>query len=443
MKAAFETRIEWLDAPGVTSPELASTWARFEIWIAGRCATQVESGDGSIRRSIFGSLYPLAEWVASNWWLLTSHIRPSAVDIPFWNWANSPRHAWLRQHNFRGAGDGMAWPNLTIVPEGAVARVAWAPEFDEPLGPLRFVSLGQATVPAGDVEEGLANLVEEVLIRLAEQGLPETRLHEEWDALAKADEEERQFCRALGRLGLDPYVVDDQTAATVVDVASNLPEELLGDFFDSADVTALSEAAVWTKRALAAVGKASEKATAPLEPLYEATSPVVDSSTVGAEHPWLVGYAMARSVRQQLHVAESDRFDISPWIGSTELSAPSRGIRGLAAVKESRCGVVFGGPRRGAPSMRFREAQALGRVLSRPDVHSFVLSSARGHEERIARAFAAELLAPAEGIRHSLEAIGGYGDDALEAAARDFAVSPLVVRHQYDNQLAGTLGTVM
>jgi Zn-dependent peptidase ImmA (M78 family) len=79
----------------------------------------------------------------------------------------------------------------------------------------------------------------------------------------------------------------------------------------------------------------------------------------------------------------------------------------------------------------------LGRVLTRPEQRSFILSAARGYDERVAGAFAAELLAPADGIRQALEALGGRLDDtALEAVARLFGVSPLVIRHQYENQLS-------
>jgi hypothetical protein len=135
MSFGFEVRIEWLDAPDVRTPELAATWARYEIWVAGKCVTQVEAPDGTFRRSVYGSLYPLAEWVASNWWLLTSHIRPSAVEMRYWTWPNVRTYPWLRQHNLRGAGDGMAWPDLTLVAEGAVTRIAWTPDTDRPLGP--------------------------------------------------------------------------------------------------------------------------------------------------------------------------------------------------------------------------------------------------------------------------------------------------------------------
>jgi Zn-dependent peptidase ImmA (M78 family) len=74
--------------------------------------------------------------------------------------------------------------------------------------------------------------------------------------------------------------------------------------------------------------------------------------------------------------------------------------------------------------------------LARPKQQRFVLSAARAQDEQVAGAFAAELLAPAAGIRAQLEVLGKDDDAALEAIAGRFKVSPLVVRHQFDNQIA-------
>jgi hypothetical protein len=432
MNAAFTVRIEWLDAPGVSTPELAATWARYEIWVGDQCVTQVEELDGTFRRSVFGSLYPLAEWIAGNWWMLGHDMRPSAVESRYWTWPSVRAQPWLAQHNLRGAGDGMAWPNLTLVPEGGLTRAVWAPDRERALGPVRFVSVGDAWARSEDVTEGLARLVNHVMDRLVETGLPKTRLSEEWEAVANTDDEEAAFCRTVARLGLDPYSVDDQTAADVLDVVDSLPEELVGDFLDNADPRALRRAAVWTQRALDGATAAAAKARNTLQPLYEAAS-TVSKLSADAELPWTAGYRMARQVRQTLKVSSVDRFDISPWVGKTTSGRDSAGIQGVAAVAQNRCGLVQGDSRTG-----FGQARALGRVLTRPEQHSFILSAARGYDERVAGAFAAELLAPADGIRQALDALGGRLDDAvLDAVARRFGVSPLVIRHQYENQLAG------
>lgn len=439
MNEALTVRIEWLDAPGVNTPELASTWARYEIWVDGRCVTQVEDTDGTFRRSVHGSLYPLAEWIASNWWVLNFNIRPSAVEPRYWSWPNLRVHRWLAQHNIRAAGDGMAWPNLTLVAEGAVTRAVWVPDPDRSFGPVRFVSIGDAWLRPEGVSEGLARLVNHVLDRLAETGLPKTRLAEEWTAVAKTDDEEREFCRTVARLGLDPYSVDDQTAADVVEIAGNLSDELIGDFFDSADPQALRQAAEWTRRAVVTANKAATTAKHTLQPLYEVALPWTQGPSIDFDRPWAAGYSLARQVREALGVQATAQFDILTWVGRSA-STNSAGIQGVVAVDRSRCGVVLSESpvaRVGLARARFGQARALGRVLARPQQHSFVLSTARGYDEAVARAFAAELLAPAEGIRRALAALGKQDDAALDAAAKLFGVSPLVIRHQYDNHLAG------
>lgn len=441
MSDALDIRVEWLDGPGVTTPELAATWARYEIWVDGRCVTQVEAPDGTLRRSVYGSMYPLAEWIATNWWVLASHIRPSATETRYWTWPNIRAYPWLAHHNLRGAGDGMAWPNLTLVPEGAVTYARWAPDVEYARRPVRFASDGMAVVRTAVVTEGLAEVVNRVLERLSEEGLPKTGLADEWESIAATDEEEREFCRIAARLGLDPYSVTEDLAASIMDVAVAMPAELVHDFFDSADITALPAAAKWTRRAIATADRASSRARESLKPLYSAIQHHPVESFTNRVHddldrPWLMGYAMARQVRSLLSIGPKDDFDASPWVGVGELKAPSAGIQGIATVRNGRCGLVLGMPRVGISTNRFGQARALGRVLTRPQQGRFVLSQARGHDERVAGAFAAELLAPAEGVRQLLSALGKSDDTAMEAVAHHYKVSPLLVRHQYDNQIA-------
>jgi hypothetical protein len=436
MNGTFEVRIEWLETSGVTTPELAVTWARYEIWLGGRCVTQVETADGTFRRSVYGSLYPLAYWIASNWWLLNSHIRPSAVDTHYWTWRNVRSHPWLAQHNFRGAGDGMAWPDLTLVPEGAITHIVWKQDYQRNSTPVRFASDGSGLVRVDEIRTELASIVNRVLERLSEAGIPKTPLAEEWSAVAKADDQEQEFCRTTARMGIDPYSVDDDTADIIVNIADQLPAEIAEDFFDSADVTALAGAADWARRAMLVSERAAARAANTLQDIYTVVSAPGLAGATDTERPWALGYTMARRLRHELAIKDTDQFDVSPWVGIGEVTASSHGINGFASVTGDRCGVVLGNRGLGTTAIRFGQARALGRVVARPEQRRFVLSAARSHDERVARAFAAELLAPAEGVRLTLESIGKTDDSAIEAVAHRFRVSPLVVRHQYDNQIA-------
>jgi hypothetical protein len=439
MSARLEVRIEWLEAPGVVTPELAATWARYEIWLGSRCITQVETADGTFRRSVYGSLYPLAYWIASNWWLLTSHVRPSAVDTQYWTWRNVGNYRWLRQHNVRGAGDGMPWPDLTIVPEGAVTRIAWSSDAHRRLMPVRFASTGYGIVRTDDLRTELGTVVNHVLGRLAESRLPKTPLAEEWSEIGKIDSEEKGFCQTAARMGLDPYSVDDDTANTIIYVATQVPDSILDDFFDSADVTALTAAADWARQAISVASQAAGQARETLRDVHRAVKEAVfTAGDTDADQPWSAGYTMARQLRRELTLDSTERFDITPWVGVGNVDAASHGIYGCASVHDDRCGVVLGAQGLGASTTRFGQARALGRVLAHPGKHEYLLSTARSHDEKVARAFAAELLAPAQGIRAMLDAIGKNDDSALEATALQFQVSPLVVRHQYDNQIAAS-----
>jgi hypothetical protein len=187
----FVVHVEWLEAPGVTTPELAVSWARYEIWLGDTCLTQVETRDSTVRRSVYGSLYPLAEWITGNWWLLTSNIRPSALRSATWAWPKVARCDWLRNHNLRGAGDGMTWPNLALVPEGPITQVRWFAD-DSPLrSGLSFIGSGNRFVRGDVIAEGLTRIVESVLGRLSEQDQRKTRLAEDWQSLGAGHRQRR------------------------------------------------------------------------------------------------------------------------------------------------------------------------------------------------------------------------------------------------------------
>ncbi|MCK9925104.1 hypothetical protein MXD61_25090 [Frankia sp. AgPm24] len=389
MSARLDLRIEWQNSPGIRAPELAATWARYELWIDNTCVTEAERKGCDFGRSAYGSLYPLAEWIATNWWLLQEHVRPSAARTETWDWSNLARHPWLRWHNMRGAGDGMAWPNLTLVPEGAVTRLAWF-----------------------------------------------------------ADEDEREFCRVAARLGLDPYSVDEETAASLLEIVPAIPDDLRSDFLDNSDSDALNLAAEWIKRASEAASSAAGESEMSLVSLRSEIAPVPGGASPDGprRRPWNAGYVLARTVRQTLGTVPTAPFDISRWVGAKALLGPAGGLQGLAAVQDDRCGLALSNPPRlpgavgGLDSashyQAFRQAKALGLTLLRPERQAYLLSSVHVGDDQVAEAFATELLAPAEGIRRALDELDGHDEDAaLDAVAAYFGVSALTIRHQVDNQL--------
>ncbi|WP_371779714.1 ImmA/IrrE family metallo-endopeptidase [Streptosporangium subroseum] len=86
-------------------------------------------------------------------------------------------------------------------------------------------------------------------------------------------------------------------------------------------------------------------------------------------------------------------------------------------------------------SRRFTLSRALWHYLWEPEP-IFLVTTAYTDRQKVERAFAAELLAPAEGIS---ELLGNAPEravpDDLEGIADHFQVSPMVIKHQLENRL--------
>ena len=65
--------LDWMESENVNGPELAATWASLRIRAGSATVTlALDERASTVRERIFVSLYPLAEWLATNWWALTS-----------------------------------------------------------------------------------------------------------------------------------------------------------------------------------------------------------------------------------------------------------------------------------------------------------------------------------------------------------------------------------
>ena len=139
--------IEWEDEPRVQDRLLRATWARLEIHALDGsrkfCFTDCLGGAShSLRRGVYGSVYPVANWVVENWWSLlgesirTEHFRGGRA------LANDPLLTpWVRRHTLLAARGGFALPDLTFYRDGARIAVRCLPDpFDlETPYPVRFV----------------------------------------------------------------------------------------------------------------------------------------------------------------------------------------------------------------------------------------------------------------------------------------------------------------
>lgn len=421
----LDIQAHWERAPGVTSADLAATWCALEIRINDRPVTLIEDArGGGLRRWVHTSAYPLAEWIAANWWTLQQHVRPSAMPVSSWRWSEVRRAPWLRMHNLRAAGDGMPWPDLTLVPEGEVTRVTWTPSRGLAGQPVTFLTGDDVYLASSEVRAALAGFVQQVLDRLDEAGLHDTSLHQEWSALGDLDDGERSFAAAAARLGLDPFDVEDDVSKHIQHAATLFEGPLLDEFLDSADPHRLLAAASWVARAKSKVGQ--------IDSTLEYLTLAVDANE---GKPWERGYAFARAYRSHLELKSTAPVNLDQIVGVTQVAGEPAGIQGLVIAESKRVGLGLPEDKMSATATRFAQARALG-ISVLTSRSTALLDPAHTDLAKQTRAFAAELIAPAEGIKKYLSVFPSITDRAIDAVAARFDASPLLVQYQFENQLA-------
>ena len=96
-------RVEWQDAPGVRDTVLARTWCRLAIEAGGRLVTEcLDDRSRSLRGGIYGSVFPLSQWIVENWWFLLNESYRFLAAYGSRDLARtSGDGAWIQRHRMR------------------------------------------------------------------------------------------------------------------------------------------------------------------------------------------------------------------------------------------------------------------------------------------------------------------------------------------------------
>lgn len=410
---------QWCDGPGFSDPVFRHTLAELRILVDGKPVTRVFDGKArTTRDTVRVALYPLAEWLAARWWPLLEENR--AV-------RRTTREQYDKRHDLRHADDGFAFPCLSIIPEGRRVLLEWKKRrFGTQQ--VEFLDEGSTYVSAPKVREVLADFIEAVLARLHTYGIEDTWLSSEWQATANADAEEEDFRTAAGRLGLDPYDLSDDMANGIIRVSQGLPGPACEELLRAASPENLLSDFAWVREGLAEVSRSSE-AGGELDRVRSVIGKIQPST------PWQEGYELARRVRKGLDIV-----DLVPLqFGATWIHIPL--IHATDAPRGDLDGVV--GSSSGAPlccythkrrqaSSQFVLARGLAFFLEANGALPTVVSSAVAEKQQRSRAFAAELLCPAELIKADLSSDTVTQDELVDLAEK-FEVSTYVIEHQIKN----------
>ena len=429
--AEIKFAFDWLDADGVQGLELHATWAQFALSVDGDVVTRIlDERSRTTRDYVYIPLYPLAEWLAIHWWLLFHE-----VDTP----RKLSDRSFVMRHSLRDAREGYGLPPLSFHAQGETIRLEWEQE-KLPHYRIEFLSRGHSDVPTATLRDQMSHFIQAVIHRLHDMGVENTTLEEEWNRIESADPEEAEFCVAAAALGHDPYALEDSRRHLLTAIGNDIPPALRSEFFSMAEVDHLDDQ--WTAvRDALRIGRENRADLQALKRIRSELLHSVASQALGP--PWRTGYTIARAVRKQLHLdsqplpsfeAISEALQTSPvdfGRAIQQAPAPTPLFDALVSLNEKGSpGFVVVSRRE--ESRRFHLCRGFFEFLTDASLEAALLTKAKSDRQARNRAFAAEFLAPADGLRKRVSG-QTVSSDEVDELASEFCVSPLVIVLQLEN----------
>lgn len=423
--SALSFDIQWLDGTGIEGPELAATFASLRISTDDAVLTHVDDQRAqTLRDVVHVPVYPLAEWLVSNWWFLAYEPEHSL---------NRSSPGFAHRHWLVTSSEGYAYPDMRLSSAGGLTQLEWKRRAPEWSG-IEYRSSGSKTLDRDHFVADCTDFIDMVTRRLSACGIPSSYLQSEWDLIQTTEQDERDFCATAASLGRDPYDLDEHEERLVLDVGKQL-----GDVRSEA-LPALDPAAP-----LAGCTAIREAMEASRPNGLRLTDGLLGASVISlhAKPPWQQGYDLARHTRKALGLdgeALATNSDLAAAIGHrpAALSRATRPVKPLAALRlvdgvvnpQGSGTVSFGLRATGMASRRFLFCRALAEALTTDT--AAVLTRASTARQQRNRAFAAEFLAPSASLRDKIA--GSYIDeDHVTDLAEEFGVSSYVIEHQVQN----------
>ena len=359
------------------------------------------------------SAYRLAEWLTWNWWRLR-------WEPPHQNVQRDRRLGWRQAHELAGIGGGWLWPNITVRSDSLRVGLDARPSPEVEAEPVRYMASRSTAVSAESFEAGVDDFVERVLARLDEYALGGTDLATAWKELAaeRADPESAAYRKIEAFLGCDVDEADPQQVERIIldgrTLGSAAMAEVAADGFHTADE--LREAA----RSAGFDACNGDRA--------RMLSGAWDGG--GQRPPGEVGAAAADALRRREGLGGGP---VSDRRLADLCAAPAQALSETAAAgtmafalhePDGENRIVLRSKWR--TGRRFEAARLLAdSVLVETGDRLRPATGASTYRQKMQRAFAAEFLCPFDSLIDTLE--DDFSDEARDAAAAHFAVSPLAV----------------
>jgi hypothetical protein len=378
----FEISRTWLPKKG--DSELDVTMAQLKLTVGGRNVTEFREEYGDRYDHLEIPAYFFAEWIAENWWPLLWEPRKSeegADDAEF-----------LARHSILAAQHGFALPKVIFVSTGKTIRVS-AEAREAPYADVKFRRSAHASPVREDVEKQMRAFVSAVCVRLQDSHIADTGLQHAWQAVQEITEEEVQFCRFAGALGLSPHEVNDNTCSLLERLLAKLGERLLMDLCLVAPAASFEAIAGAAELAFDGIDKA---AAAAFEPLLEMPVPADNFSG----EAWERGVRAAKLLRKRFDIHDTDPAGATRVFERLKIRTDRHGsaaglesnLTGAVARHDVKAQIALLQPL--LTQRRFAAARAIFAGWAATPDESRFLTSAVTRDQQANRAFAAELTAP-------------------------------------------------
>lgn len=421
---------EWIDSEEGFRPEIDHSYGQLGINVDGTWLTEFDTESGAHGERIEIPAFPLAEWIAENWW--------SILYEPEKGERSKSDPAFKARHWFGTAREGFALPDAWMHSSGrGTVRLSADASFF-PFARLAMRNTCDASIRTEDAERELTSFIDSVIDRLDQKGVRDTNLHSIWSAFKHLDLDERRFCRLLGALGMSPYSASPDLAELLTKILGGASESVTEDFCEAADEGDILDAAADMVQTLRALETEPELDLTALFRLYSRVERTPKKAAVNA----------ARAARERFRIEPYDPQGGEAFLSSLALQPIIYDREGTREIEEP---VLHGSLRRQANQLqfnlirkqvsarRFDAARACYLAWIQTSDGDRLVTRARVPDQQASRIFAAEILAPIDYIRSRTRnnILSPYG---VAAIADELKISGAIVSWQASHNGISAVG---
>lgn len=434
----------WIDpGSGMRGTSHRETFADLRLAVLKRVFTLNRSieADAELeepREAVRVSLFPLAEFIAFNWWALLYEPRKHPLDSSTYN----------NRHRIDRHRDGFAYPRVEIYGSDSNVQLAAYPSKVISAGvefPTGLPTTEPINLERHATEETLLRLVQDVLQRVTDVD-DKSMLHEAIEAInqSRSDPDEHEYCVLAGLLGGDPYEPDDRLEKAIRTVCDKLGKALSKEIFATSELeSVVGHAESIRKFAHESLMKSKSAAEHVAGLKGDFGRRLAKSAAAQPAAPWKRGYQAAQELRGLLSIdtrnplpddkalqqklldgAQVESIEGFDW---QRLSA-----RGLGADDRNGFGIAI--DPKGQINPRFQLVSTFADYLLSDETDLFLSTTGSTDRQKRNRAFAAEFLAPIDAIRARLGHRETIVSRELNAFCKEFGVSGTIVKYQIENQ---------